>query len=156
MSYLTDACTRIRDMAMEALAGSDAKSYGIWNQEGYPYFTTHVTDWEPGEFYGSENSKRIYIIDLHYHAGLITEGQPGEVETRIQDNYPTLQTFFEENPGLQTATYTTPLRYLDPQEEWLLPCPVTTRFGVGTDGQTIEIGAILRLRVAFNISINPK
>lgn len=156
MTYLNDAMTRIKAMAEEALAGSDAKDFALWQQEGFPYFTCHVVDFQPGEYYGAENSKRVYTVDVHYHAGLITQGQPGEVEQAIYTNYPTLQTFFEEHHGLESTLYPGALTLLDPQESALMPCPVVTKFAAGSNGQTEEIGAIIRLQVKFNIGISPK
>lgn len=156
MSYLNDALARLVAMEKAMKTGSDAYPYAQHWQENFPYWTNAIESFEPGEYEGDDNSQRIYVAVIRYHAGYRTEGSYGDVEAAIYTDLPTLQTAFEENPGLQSTAYTTPLTGLDPLETRLLSSPVLAIIGKSSATGNDILGAIFRLQLIFNISINPK
>lgn len=151
MSYLNDVLDRLKAMEQEMVSGSDAVDYAIHQQDGFPYFTNHISDYQPGEVL-SDLSQRIYIAQIRYFAGYGTEDSPGEVEQTIYTNLPVIQTYFEEHPGLETSTLAT-LRYLDPTQTRLLASPVVVNLGKGVAGGTVY-GSIIRLQIAINVAIS--
>jgi len=156
MSYLNDALARLVAMEKEAKAGSDAYPYSIHWQENFPYWTNAIELFEPGEYMGDDNSQRIYIANLRYYRGYMTEGSYGEIEAAIYTDLPTLQEWFEEHPGLQSATYTTALTDLDPLETRLVSSPVLVNMGKSSATGNDIAGTVFRLQLVFNLSINPK
>jgi hypothetical protein len=154
MSYLNDTLTRLVAMEEEAVSGSDAADYAVHWQDGFPYWTNRITDYSPGEVL-ADQSQRIYTVDIFYFHGYITEDAPGKVEEGILSVLPTIQTFFEEHPGLESALFPTALRYLDPQQTRLLASPVVADMGAGTAGTKV-LGTQIRLQIMFNVNINPK
>lgn len=156
MSYLNDALARLVAMEQEMKAGSVAYPYAQHWQENFPYWTNAIESFEPGEYMGDDNSQRIYVAAIRYHVGYRTEGSYGDVEAALYTDLPALQEWFEEHPGLQSASYTTPLTDLDPQETRLLSSPVLAIIGKSSATGNDVLGAVFRLQLTFNLSINPK
>jgi hypothetical protein len=151
MSYLNDAVDRIELMMEEAVSGADAVDYLVHWQDGFPYFTVGFRDYQPGEVL-SDQSQRIYIAEIRFYAGYITEDQPGQVEQTIYTHLPVIQDYIEEHQGLETSALST-LRYLDPTQTRLLASPVVVNLGKGVAGTDV-LGSIIRVQVTFNVEIN--
>lgn len=156
MSYLTDALTYAAAMEAAMITGADALRFALHWQEDFPYWTNRYTEFTPGEYYGDDNSQRLYTLEAVLHWGYVTEGDYGAMETAIYENLPAIQTYFEERPGLQSPSYPTPLRYLDPLETRLLASPVIAIVGKHAATGNDILGTIIRVQLAFNISIDPK
>lgn len=156
MSYLTDALTYVTAMESAMLGGADALPFAIHWQEDFPYWTNRITEFAPGEYYGDDNSQRLYTLEAVLHWGYETEGDPGAMETAIYEALPDIQTYFEERPGLQSPTYPDALRYLDPLETRLLASPVVAIVGKQAATGNDILGTIIRVQLTFNISIDPK
>jgi hypothetical protein len=154
-TYLEQAVTRICAMCEACIANTHAFPQPFAWSETTPYWTLDLSDFEPGEFYGTENSQRIYIAEIRYIIGHITEGYEGQPVERIYADRPGIETFFEERRGLETDTDTDPLTELDPLETELLPSPVTQIFTNGGLGIP-QVGTTIRLKLTFNIGINPE
>lgn len=154
-TYLEDAMTRLVDMEQQVISGSTAVKYPHYAQEDFPYWTNNFTEFRPGrgdDEFEYDYERRIYVADIRYIIGHITEGYKGQPQEQFWADWPAIQDFFAENPGLTSTTYTTPLRYLDPQETVLLPSAGLVRFqnsGIGAD----QVGGQIRLELVFDKAI---
>ncbi len=155
-TYLTDAMTRIVDMQQECRANTTAKPYPFHTQEDVPYWTNNFTEYTPGDYYGSENSQRIYTLEMRYIVGHITDGYKGQPQEQFWADWPIITTFFEERPGLVSTTYPTELAELESGLTDVAASPGLVRFqNTGLPGGD-QVGGLIRLRLTFNISITPQ
>lgn len=119
---INDALTRIIAIAKAALASmtpavvADGVPYFYHSQEGYPYFTVRVSNMDSAGYGDNaitqELDADVYTITLRLVIGHITEGYSGEPEDCLYDYIPVIKAYLNSRDQLQTAGYTTELRYL--------------------------------------------
>ena len=124
VNELLARCVVIEKAALAALTPSvsaDAVPYFIHTQESFPYFTNRIGNVEVG-YDSNEMDRDIYTVVIRLVVAHITQGYDGVVETDLYNYIPAIITAFNENEGLQSATYPAAMTNLIEGDQQRISC----------------------------------